>query len=285
MHSLHSKALQLARNFVQHKNIPFDVAYRWARNFLQEAFGLSSLQWAFKMFDSCPLHPTLDVWVEEFITHHKPLSRSVQRRFFWNQYFSLNEATLDPRPETEGMISLVLKTGIEPRTILDLGTGSGCIVLSLLEVFPKAYGIGVDIQSKALSAAHQNAYQLKLDHRVHWITSNWYEKLEDYGLKKESFDLIISNPPYISSDECLKLPPEVLWWDPKIALDGGKNGVDPYEIIIPNASSWLAYEGILVLEISAHTSITFLISLAKPYFSNISLFLDDFGRNRYLLLR
>ncbi|ETZ04455.1 N5-glutamine methyltransferase family protein [Holospora undulata] len=282
--SFHEKAIQLAKQFVCHKGVPFEVGYRWGKNFLQEAFDLSPSQWAYKMFDVCPLHAELDKWVQEFITKHKPLSRSTQRRFFWNQWFALNEFTLDPRPETEGIVSLILNRKTEVNTVLDLGTGSGCILLSFLEAFPKAKGLGVDIQSDALKVAHQNAFQLGIGHRVQWICSNWYTNLETNAIKKNSFDLIVSNPPYIPSSQWIKLPPEVRFWDPKVALDGGKYGITPYKTIIPGAKQWLTYGGVLALEISSNAWLPFLISLGKQYFSKVSVFLDDFGRNRYLIL-
>ena len=132
-----------------------------------------------------PPQETLEQWVEAFITEHKPLSRSTQRRFFWNQYFVLNEATLDPRPESEGTISLVLHHKPKVSRMLDLGTGSGCIILSLLEALPQAQGVGVDIEQKALGAAKENATLLALESRVQWIVGDWYSALELSGFKKK----------------------------------------------------------------------------------------------------
>ncbi|PPE03812.1 N5-glutamine methyltransferase family protein [Holospora curviuscula] len=284
-YSFYDKALQLGKCFVHHKQVPFDVGYRWGRTFLQEAFGLSSHQWTLTMFERYWHHEDLECWVEAFIVEHKPLSRSTQRRFFWNQYFTLNEATLDPRPETEGLVQLVLNEASGIHNILDLGTGSGCIVLSLLEALPWVQGVGVDIQEKALEAAQKNALILALDQRVQWISGNWYENLEQHGFKKNSFDVIISNPPYIASSQWSKLPLEVQRWDPKIALDGGEEGITPYKVIIPGAKEWLSAKGLLVLEIPAYSCTELLIFLGKKHFSKVSLVLDHFDRKRYLRMR
>ena len=280
--SFHESALRLARRFTHHKQVPLDVGYRWGKEFLQEAFQFSSQQWALRMFDPCPPKETLELWVDAFITQHKPLSRSTQRRFFWNQYFVLNEATLDPRPESEGLVSLVLNHTRKASRLLDLGTGSGCIILSLLEALPQAQGVGVDIEQKALEAAEKNTTLSALENRVQWLAGDWYTPLELSGFKKNSFDVIISNPPYVTSAQWYELSLEVQRWDPKIALDGGIDGIDPYTVIIPGAIDWLTFGGVLVIEIADGSAADVLIALGKRYFSKISLFLDHCGRRRYL---
>ena len=136
----------------------------------------------------------------------KPVAQLIGRREFWGMEFKVSSATLDPRPDSETLIESVLEH-IKDRTaaikILDLGTGSGCLLLALLNELPNARGTGVDKSVEALKVAQTNADMLGLSGRASFVQSNWWEKVE------EMFDLIISNPPYIPSDTISTLAPEV----------------------------------------------------------------------------
>src|SRR5206468_1548796 len=141
-------------------------------------------------------------------------------REFYSLEFLIGPATLDPRPDTETLVSAALRLRVpgKPVRILDLGTGSGCILLSLLSAWPEARGVGVDIAADALEVAARNAERLGLTDRVTFQRGDWCQGLTD------RFDIIVANPPYIPDDEIQRLAPEVAEYDPPVALCGGKDG-------------------------------------------------------------
>ena len=177
----------------------------------------------------------------------EPLSRIKGIREFWSLPFQLNENTLDPRPESELIIEAVLKwIGLrtkEPWRLLDLGTGSGCLLISLLHELKNASGVGVDIEEKALSMAQKNAELNEVLPRARFQLSNWGEGICD------KFDIIVSNPPYIPLQEKETLEKAVLNYDPPQALFGGKNGLDCYALLAKLIPSFLAPGGLVVLEV------------------------------------
>ena len=178
-----------------------------------------------------------------------PLSRITGEREFWSLPFLLNEDTLDPRPDSETLIESVLAYMPDrqaPLKILDLGTGTGCLLISLLTELPNATGVGVDISPKALEAAQENASRHLEEGRATFVLSHWFEKLTG------TFDLIISNPPYIPRKDYENLAPEVLHQDPERALVAGDDGLDCYRDIIKNAPAFLKPGGALALEIGIH---------------------------------
>ena len=176
----------------------------------------------------------------------EPVSRIVGRRGFWKDDFLIGPDTLDPRPDTETVIEEVLdllsdRSRVE--RILDLGVGSGCLLLSLLREFPAAHGVGVDISDGAVGATLSNAREFGLEDRVEGLVGNWFEGVTG------RFDLIVSNPPYIRSADIQALDREVRDHDPMRALDGGADGFDCYRIIIPAAKQALKPGGFLALEV------------------------------------
>lgn len=177
----------------------------------------------------------------------KPLSRIYGQREFWGLPFKINEHTLDPRPDSETLIEAALKhykaQGTQPETILDLGTGSGCLLLSLLSEFPLAWGLGVDLSLEAAKIAKENAANLNLAGRSAFLNGNWAETLD------HKFDLIIANPPYIDSDMIPNLDKEVRNHDPILALDGGKDGMQDYNEIFSMIFRILKPGGIALFEI------------------------------------
>ncbi len=177
----------------------------------------------------------------------EPLSRILGRREFWGLDFTITPDTLDPRPDTETIISRALT--LFPRdaalNILDLGTGSGCILVSLLHELKQARGTGLDVNPGALRVAEDNARRHDVAGRVRFLESNWTESLSDSG---ESFDLIVSNPPYIPESEIESLESEVKNHDPILALSGGKDGLDSYKIILREIKKFLSPGGIILLE-------------------------------------
>lgn len=158
----------------------------------------------------------------------EPLSRIYGVREFWGLEFELSADTLDPRPDTETLIEAVLKAyeGVKaPRNILDLGTGSGCILIALLREFPNARGLGVDKALGSVQMAQKNAETNKVSDRAVFQTGDWGQGIE------QKFDLIVSNPPYISNQVIPNLSKTVKNHDPILALDGGNDGLDAYKKI------------------------------------------------------
>lgn len=175
----------------------------------------------------------------------EPVSRILGRREFWSLDFAISLATLDPRPDSETLVEAAL-TQFEPeprRRVLDLGTGTGCLLLSVLSERPKWVGLGIDIADEAVAVARANARTLELSERAHFRTGDW-----DKGLVG-TFDLILSNPPYIPSSEIAGLSPEVASFDPLRALDGGTDGLDAYRALAPALLRLLAPQGRAVIEL------------------------------------
>ncbi len=173
---------------------------------------------------------------------NEPISRIAGKREFWGHEFIISPFVLDPRPDTETLVETVLNIlqaegrMSERLRILDLGTGSGCILLSLLAELPNAWGVGTDISFEAISVATKNAFSLGVFERSAFICTNWCEAISG------QFDLIVSNPPYIKREDIAGLRPEVRCYDPMIALDGGMDGFDAYRHIA-RASASLAKTG------------------------------------------
>ncbi|MEH6632602.1 MAG: peptide chain release factor N(5)-glutamine methyltransferase [Halopseudomonas aestusnigri] len=175
----------------------------------------------------------------------EPVSRIVGYREFWSLNFKISPDTLDPRPDSETLVSAALDLVEEktlPLRILDLGTGSGCLLLALLSDLPNATGLGVDISEAAIEVASTNALNLELSQRTSFQTGNWCEGLS------ENWDVIISNPPYIGRHEIDELEPEVLEFDPPKALFAEEEGMKDYRDLIPQAAKILKEGGLLVIE-------------------------------------
>jgi release factor glutamine methyltransferase len=175
----------------------------------------------------------------------EPVSRILGRRGFWTLDLALGPDTLDPRPDTEILVELALAALPDreaPARVLDLGTGTGCILLALLSERSQATGLGVDIAPGALAVARDNARALGLDDRVTFQEGNWAAGLTG------PFDLVVSNPPYIPAGDLDGLEPEVTRFDPRRALDGGPDGLDPYRILARECPPLLAGGGALAVE-------------------------------------
>lgn len=181
----------------------------------------------------------------------EPLSRIRGWQEFYGRRFDLSAATLEPRADSETLIDAAFElTNMNqghhgPVRILDVGTGTGCLALTLLAEWPNATATAVDICASALHAARDNAVALGLDKRVTWLQSNYLENVEG------TFDLVISNPPYIKRDEIQTLQVEVLQHDPYIALDGGKDGLAAYRVLAANLLN-VVPKGYIILEIACN---------------------------------
>ena len=170
----------------------------------------------------------------------KPISRIINKRNFWKRDFKLNEEVLDPRQDTEVLITAVLKyysNIFDKLDILDLGSGSGCIGLSLLEELKYSNVSFLDVSKKSLEIVKINATEYNLEHRSAYFQLNWNSKNWDSDLlkfrNKSKFDIIVTNPPYIPTDEIKSLQREVKDFDPFVALDGGLDGLMAYKTIFP----------------------------------------------------
>ncbi|MCX7288742.1 MAG: peptide chain release factor N(5)-glutamine methyltransferase, partial [Rhodobacterales bacterium] len=171
----------------------------------------------------------------------QPVAQIIGQRLFWGLPFRVTRDTLDPRPETETLVAEALSRPFH--RILDLGTGTGCILLSCLAGMPAAQGVGVDFSAAALLVAQENAQVLGLDARARFLASDWFSAVVG------AFDLIVSNPPYIASHEMAALAPEVRDWEPHLALTPGGDGLDAYRTLATGAGAHLVPGGRILVEI------------------------------------
>jgi release factor glutamine methyltransferase len=198
-----------------------------------------------------PVTATEATQIEDFARRRltgEPVARILGLKEFWGLPLKLSAATLVPRPDTETVVELALEMlqaappSLDPLRIADIGTGSGAILLALLSELPKAFGIGTDISAAAAQTARANAARLGLAPRAAFVVCDYAAALSD------SFDLMVSNPPYIRSAEIAGLAAEVRDHDPLLALDGGIDGLDAYRALIPQAARRLRPGGALVVE-------------------------------------
>ncbi|MCA3562439.1 MAG: peptide chain release factor N(5)-glutamine methyltransferase [Aestuariivirga sp.] len=185
---------------------------------------------------------------ENFITRrerHEPVSRILGEREFYGRVFRVTPDTLDPRPDTETLIEAALAVMPQAARLLDLGTGTGAIAITLLAERPAARGVATDLSPAALAVARENAARLGVAHRLTLLEGSWFAPLSG------TFDIILSNPPYIPDGEIAGLSPGVRNFDPALALSGGTDGLDPYRIIACSAAAHLAPGGRILVEIGA----------------------------------
>lgn len=177
----------------------------------------------------------------------EPISRIIGEKEFWSLGFVINEATLVPRPETEILAAEAISFLEKRKTqrFLDLGTGSGAIAVSLAVGVPRASGIATDISAAAIEAARINAQRHGVADRVELVQGSWWQAVP----ANEMFDLIVSNPPYIATAQIETLAPEVRIFDPRIALDGGWDGLEAYRAIASQAVRRLLRGGVVMVEI------------------------------------
>ena len=175
----------------------------------------------------------------------KPIDKILGKRGFWTLDFEVTQDTMSPRPDSESLIEAIIKLCPERYKInrlLDLGTGTGCLLLSLLEEYPAAWGVGVDLDPRTLTVAIKNAALANLQTRCSFLAGDWAHALN--GI----FDIIVSNPPYIPVDDIKNLEPEVAHFDPILALNGGLDGLDCYRRIVSIAPRLLKSDSLLVFE-------------------------------------
>lgn len=224
-----------------------------------------------------PLTPvqagTLEAFLERRIAR-EPVSHILGRKGFWTVELKVTRDVLTPRPDTETLVDGVLKSlpADQPMRILDLGVGSGAILLALLAERPLWSGVGVDISGPALEVARENAALLKLDDRAVLVHGLWAEGQPDHA-----FDAVVSNPPYIPTADIDDLEPEVSVHEPRLALDGGADGLDAYRVLAPQVMRVLKPGGVFALEIGRDQghAVEALMNQAKAGFCRV---ISDLGK-------
>jgi release factor glutamine methyltransferase len=217
-----------------------------ARLLLQAAAGISREELI--LGPDRPLTPEQRASFDSFIARreqHEPVSRILGEREFYGRPFRVTEATLDPRPDTEMLIDAALALMPKGARLLDLGTGAGVIAATLLAERPDASGVATDLSPEALKVARENAARAGVAARLAFLKGSWFEPVEG------SFDIIVSNPPYIPAHEIAELSPDVRNFDPHLALVGGADGLEPYRAIASRAAHYLAAGGHVLVEIGA----------------------------------
>ena len=202
----------------------------------------------------------------------EPISKILGKREFWGRSFSINENVLDPRPDTETLIDFVIEKPVT--SVLELGTGSGAIAVTLACEWKHVHLTAVDISEDAISMAKINAEKFNVQNKIHFLKSDWFETV------RGSFDLIISNPPYIGLVEQDEIAAEVIKYDPEIALFAGRDGLEAYKRIIPNLTKFLNPDGLVILETSASQSYQVKNMMNAVGFIDAKIVKDLSGKDR-----
>ena len=219
--------------------------------------------------------------VQKIITRRlnfEPVSKIFGKRDFYNSTFSISDDVLDPRPETENIVEIannfILEKGYE--SFIDLGTGSGCIILSILKENKNLTAVGVDISIDAINIAKKNSKDMNLEKRSSFLVSNWLSSVYN------SYDLIISNPPYIPSDEIITLSKTVKNFDPLISLDGGQDGLKSYKEIAQDINRVINKNGRVILEIGYNQAHDVIKIFESKEFKLLKIYNDINDLNRIL---
>ena len=205
---------------------------------------------------------------------HEPVSHILGYRPFWTSDFLVNRHVLDPRPDTETLVEAALATTWQ--SVLDLGTGSGCILLSLLKDRGGSTGLGSDISPEALQVAQSNAERLRLNDNVQFVLGDWFDAITG------RFDLIVSNPPYITADAYRALDRGVRDYEPRLALTPGGDGLDAYRTIAARASQHLTPGGQVMVEIGFDQAAAVSSLFDEASFAAIRVLPDINGKDRVI---
>lgn len=269
-----AEALRAALPLLQAAGI--NGAARDARLLLAHAMGVASDRLTLHLPD--PLTADANARFNAAISArllHQPVAQIIGQRLFWGRVFKVTRDTLDPRPETEILVAEALTRPF--LKLLDLGTGTGCILLSLLADMPMASGLGTDLSEKALDVAAENARLLGLTTRAKFTQSDWLKSVPG------RFDLIVSNPPYIAEAEMPGLSADVLQWEPHSALTPGGDGLDAYRAIAQQAPARLMSGGRILLEIGPSQGAAVSEMLARQGMENIRILQDWDQRDRVVI--
>ena len=250
-----------------------DTARRDARLLAAAAMEINTAQVTLKALDhvSKQQQDHFESMIEQR-RNFKPVSRILGKRQFWNRWFEISPDVLDPRGDSEVLVNLALQQKAD--RILDLGTGSGILALTLLSEWPDARAVGVDICEKALLIAQRNAVQHEVSDRFQAQKSDWFEAISG------QFDLIVSNPPYIGEDEIPHLDPDVRLYDPMIALSPGRDALLAYQNIASDAIGYLKPGGRLLVEIGFWQGEAVRALFASNGLKSVEIIQDLNGLNR-----
>jgi release factor glutamine methyltransferase len=264
----------LANATEQLKSVSGEAAGREAILLLGYATGRQTTSLGLNLDDQVSSHEqqTFESAVKQRL-EYKPVSQIIGKRDFWKHQFLITSDVLDPRPDTETLVEEALAGGVYSR-VLDLGTGSGCILLSLLAERPNATGVGVDISSKALDVAKRNADALGLASRASLTVGDWCD-----GVIGE-FDLVVSNPPYIAQAAMEDLSKEVLDWEPRIALTPEGDGLEAYRSIASGVGKLMTQGARLLLEIGFDQAESVSLVLENSGFDDINVIQDINRKDR-----
>ncbi len=240
------------------------------------------------------LHPDEITFCEQLVQRREirePLAYIIGEREFWSRSFKVTPDVLIPRPETEILIEQLLKSlskeeRDEPLRGLDMCTGSGVLaIISALEL-PVSNMVGIDISSDALNIARENSQCHGVEDRITWMQSDMFGSLQEEKIETGRFDFILCNPPYIATEECQTLQPEISRFEPVGALDGGPDGLRFFDEIFEGASTWLKPGGYLLMEIGSNQGESVKTLLMKDTkFCQIVLHQDYSGRDRAVSAR
>jgi release factor glutamine methyltransferase len=250
---------------------------RDARLLVAAALGISADRLILHLDDA--LSPTADERLEALVAARaarRPMAQVLGWRDFWRHRFRVTPDVLDPRPETETLVAAALRRPFA--RVLDLGTGSGAILLSLLAERPEATGLGTDLSEAALAVARGNAETLGLERRAAFLRADWFEGISG------TFDLIVSNPPYIGEAELAGLAPEVRDHEPRLALSPGSDPLSAYRAILAGAPRHLTPGGRLLLEIGAAQGPAVSALAAAAGLGPVRVLPDLAGRDRVVAL-
>ena len=208
----------------------------------------------------------------------EPISKIFKKRDFYNSTFLISNDVLDPRPETELIVEIANNyiNKNEVKNILDLGTGSGCILLSILKENKMINGLGIDLSKDAISIAKQNSKKLNLEIQSNFLISNWMSSLN------YKYDLVVSNPPYIASEDIKKLSKSVKIYDPILSLDGGDDGLNSYRLIASDLKRVVSKNALIIIEIGYNQSLQFIEIFKKNNFKLMKKYNDINGLDRVL---
>lgn len=251
-------------------------APRDARKLLAHALGIAPDRLTLHLAD--PLMPDVQARFAAAVqarAARQPLSQILGQRLFWGRPFRVTPDVLDPRPETETLIAAALRAPFS--RLLDLGTGSGAILLTLLAECPQATGLGTDLSPGALAIAAENAAALGLGARAGLALSDWFASITG------RFDLITANPPYIALSELPALAPEVRDWEPRMALIAGADGLAAYRVIVAQAPAHLAAKGRLIVETGPTQGADVAALFRENGLQDVAILPDLDGRDRVVI--
>ena len=208
----------------------------------------------------------------------EPISKIFKKRDFYNSTFLISNDVLDPRPETELIVEIANNfiNKNEVKNILDLGTGSGCILLSILKENKMINGLGLDLSKDAISIAKQNSKKLNLETQSNFLISNWMSSVN------YKYDLVVSNPPYIASEDIKKLSKSVKIYDPILSLDGGDDGLNSYRLIASDLKRVVSKNALIIIEIGYNQSLQVIEIFKKNNFKFMKKYNDINGLDRVL---